>query len=517
MKSTPASKVISIYSSSFEENKPFYAINLASAISKVTKEKVLLVDMDTSYESVLKALKLESKTLGEELVVKSAIGIDILGIGHIKKEDIVDLKKSYRYILINLPLQPAKLDIDVFSYSDSIHLFVSSIKANLEKNYLFLEDLIKENEKRLDKRLKIVVNFSNSFDNLSKDEVSWILRRNIFNFLPDASIFEKLVNIDGVPLVLSAKDSAYSKDILRVAKQETGKLFGLALGSGAAFGLAHIGVLKVLEESDIKVDIISGSSMGALIASFWGLGLTSEKIAYIAKKLKHKLNIMRLLDFTIPISGILAGHRLKGFLRAFLGEKTFEDLKIPVKIMVYDLANRETLSIDKGSLLEAVFMSIAVPGIFKPKTDKDRVIIDGGISDPVPVDILLKQGVNKIIAVNVLPGPEDMYRRNMLLKKRFEDQERRIKEGPIHLRLIFFIKRSLKNIFNPNIFDVIMTSMQSMEYMLAKESCEKASLVLHPVLPEAGSVDFHLVKEFIEKGEEEAREHLKEIKEIVAS
>ncbi len=346
--------------------------------------------------------------------------------------------------------------------------------------------------------------------------MSWLIRRDIWAVVPEASILDASVDSKGSPLVLRSQISDYSKSVLRIAKRESGVLLGLALGSGAAFGLAHIGILKILKEKNIPVDIVSGSSIGALIASLWGLGFSPSEIGLIAKKLRNKLNIMRLMDFTIPISSILAGRRLKRFLINILGEKRFEDLKIPVKIMVYDLANRETFAIEKGRLVDAVYTSIAIPGIFKPKVDKERLIVDGGVSDPVPVDILLKQGVRKIIAVNVLPGPEDIHKRNMLLKKKIAGEQDALRRAPFYIKLIAGIRKFFKKIFTPNIFDIIMTSMQSIEYVLAENSCKKASVALHPVLVEATSIDFHLVKNFIKVGEGEALSHIKEIEDLIS-
>jgi NTE family protein len=291
-------------------------------------------------------------------------------------------------------------------------------------------------------------------------------------------------------------------------------MIGLALGSGAAFGMAHIGVLAVLEKEKIPIGVVSGASIGALIAAMWGIGLSAKEIENISGRLKIKLNIMRLLDFTFPISGILAGKRLRRFLRAILGDRTFEDLKIPVKIIVYDLANRETVTVDNGRLLDAVYKSIAVPGIFQPVMEEGKMFVDGGIMDPVPVDALFKSGATKVIAVNALPGPRNIRERNAALKEIEKEEENVIRQGSLDEKIRVHLTRFFRKIFTPNIFDVIMTSMQAMEYSLAEISCCKADVSLHPVLSDAASTDFHLVKKFVKIGEEETLRYIDKIREL---
>jgi NTE family protein len=292
-------------------------------------------------------------------------------------------------------------------------------------------------------------------------------------------------------------------------------VIGLALGSGAAFGLAHIGVLRVLEKENIPIGIVSGSSIGALIAAMWGVGLSSKEIEDISSRLKRKLNIMRLFDFTFPITGILAGKRLRRFLRAILGDKTFEDSRVPIKIIVYDLANRETVVVESGSLVDAVYKSVAVPGIFHPVIENGKMFVDGGVLDPVPVDTLFKNGATKVIAVNVLPGPRNICEKNMALKETEKEEKNVMRHGSLDEKIGVHLTRFLRKTFTPNIFDVIMTSMQAMEYSLAEISCYRANVSLHPVLSEAASTDFHLVRNFVKIGEEETLRHIDKIKELV--
>ena len=492
-----ACRIISVYSNVPVSGRAEYSVNLAAAIAKVTGKKTAFID-----------------STGQMIGISMEAGIDVLTPIEINPDMLQVHKRDYNYVVINAHDNEAGLLYDILACSDSVHFFTDSTTDKLKDARLFLKELVSRDRKDIIGRLKIVVCRLDIFDKLSEEDMSWILKRDIWAIVPEAGTLDPLIDSGGIPVVLKPGLTPYSIEVSRIAKKETGKLLGLALGSGAAFGLAHVGVIKVLEENRIPVDIISGSSMGAIIASMWGLGLSAREIEKITMTLKKKLNIMRLLDFTIPVSGVLSGARLKRFLRSILGEKTFEDLKIPVKIMIYDLANRETVTVDKGPLFDAVFMSIAVPGIFEPTVKKDKVYIDGGVSDPVPVDALVNEGVSKIIAVNVLPGPQDIYIRNMAVRGRLQREEFQMLNSPFYVKWGLMIKARLRKAFTPNIFDVIMTSMQAMEYMLAESSCKKASITIHPVVADATSIDFHLVRAFIQKGEKETISCIEEIKSL---
>jgi NTE family protein len=146
--------------------------------------------------------------------------------------------------------------------------------------------------------------------------------------------------------------------------------------------------------------------------------------------------------------------------------------------------------------------------------ENNRMIIDGGVLDPMPVDILYKCGAKRIIAVNVLPGPKDIHERNIYIKEMAKEEENIIRNSSYAAGIIIRLKRFFRRIFMPNIFDVIITSMQAMEYELAERSCAKVDISLHPVLSDATSTDFHLVKKFVKKGEDETMLHIDKIRNL---
>ena len=159
----------------------------------------------------------------------------------------------------------------------------------------------------------------------------------------------------------------------------------LSLGSGAARGLAHIGILKAFKEEDIAIPEISGASMGALIGACFAATGDIQMIEDIALNIDWK-KTMKLADPSIFLlaKGALHGKKIKDLLKTIIGDITFSDLKIPLSIVATDIETGEEVVFRSGSVLDAVMASIAIPGIFVPVKIKNRYLMDGGIIDPVP-------------------------------------------------------------------------------------------------------------------------------------
>ena len=175
---------------------------------------------------------------------------------------------------------------------------------------------------------------------------------------------------------------------------------GLALGGGGARGLAHIGVLRVLEKNNIPIDMISGSSMGAIIGSFYSASKDIERLEDIAKRTDWK-KIVSLIDPAIK-QGVIEGKKVYDFIEGEIGKVSFSDLSIPFSAVATDLKTGESIVFKDGeSVASFVRASISLPLIFKPVKIKGRVLADGGLSMPVPVDAVKDMGADIIIAVNL--------------------------------------------------------------------------------------------------------------------
>ena len=177
------------------------------------------------------------------------------------------------------------------------------------------------------------------------------------------------------------------------------KKLGLALGSGAVRGLAHIGVIQALVKNDIPIDYIAGTSIGAWVGAHYALYQDLARLEeFTVGKRKEKL--MSFLEPSLA-GGLIKGEKLGILLEEWLGHATFEDLKIPLRIVAADLISGEQVVFDRGSLALATRASMAVPGVFRPVPFEGKLLIDGGICNPVPDSIARAMGADVVLAVNL--------------------------------------------------------------------------------------------------------------------
>jgi len=177
-----------------------------------------------------------------------------------------------------------------------------------------------------------------------------------------------------------------------------GKKIGLALGAGSTKGFAHIGVLQTLEEAGIAVDMISGSSMGAIIGAIYSVGTDLDML----ERFILSLNLRGYLDVQFPLSnGLLRGEKIEELIRLFTHGKTFMETKIPFCCVAVDAETGKLDVLEDGLLHEAVRASMSIPAIFEPKEFNGRTYIDGGVLERVPCKCLRDRGMDVVIGVDV--------------------------------------------------------------------------------------------------------------------
>lgn len=168
----------------------------------------------------------------------------------------------------------------------------------------------------------------------------------------------------------------------------------MALGGGGAKGVAHIGVLHALEEARVKPDYIAGTSVGAMVAAMYAFNININTIANIARD----LTLAQITTFKLNKTGFFTADPLKEILIEYLGEVNIEDASIPLSIVATDLTSGEEVIFTKGPLADAVCASASIPGVYIPMRLNDRILVDGGIVQNVPIRPLKSMGAGVIIA-----------------------------------------------------------------------------------------------------------------------
>ncbi len=172
---------------------------------------------------------------------------------------------------------------------------------------------------------------------------------------------------------------------------------GLALGGGAFRGLAHIGVLEVLEENGVPIHMVAGTSMGAVVGGIYCTGMRMG----LLEKYCYTLDEKNLIDMVIPHMGLIAGDRIELLIKTLTGDRTFDQLKIPFAAVATDIEKGEQVVLREGKVYEAVRASISIPGVFRPVRRQDRLLVDGGVVARVPTDAARDMGADLVISVDV--------------------------------------------------------------------------------------------------------------------
>ena len=190
-------------------------------------------------------------------------------------------------------------------------------------------------------------------------------------------------------------------DAQRLARWLMDRPIGLVLGGGGAYGIAHVGVLKALDEARVPIDVVGGTSMGAIVAGAVALGWSPDRLMGEMRRLFSSRFV--LYDPTIPLSALLAGKKLDRVLQKFFDDIPIADLWVPFFSVATDISRARPHVYDSGSLRDAIRSSCSIPGVFPPFREADQLLVDGGLVDNLPIDVMGARCHGPIIAVDVFP------------------------------------------------------------------------------------------------------------------
>lgn len=272
---------------------------------------------------------------------------------------------------------------------------------------------------------------------------------------------------------------------------------GLALGGGGARGLAHIGLLRVLEREGIPIRFIAGTSMGGLVGALYAAGLPLAEVEAEVRRYSRISEQLKLVDISISGAGLsIRGRRIYNFLADLLGEElTFADLNLPLAMVAVDLLTGRDVVLQGGTVIDAVRATISVPGVFMPVDLGPYRLVDGGVLNNVPVSVARELGDEPVLAVDVLPS----FRQNM----------------PGQQAVVSGLELSLGPIYLKETYNVLMI-------MIAAITDEQLhhyppDLLLRPELPADITllVGFSRADEIIDAGERAAAEALPQIRRLL--
>ncbi|NBC84017.1 MAG: patatin [Bacteroidetes bacterium] len=245
------------------------------------------------------------------------------------------------------------------------------------------------------------------------------------------------------------------------------KKIGLALGGGAVLGAAHVGVLKALDEFDIEISFVTGTSIGAFVGAFVAFSKKWQEIEKFAVDLKW----MDISGLSLSQYGLMSNKKMGIAIQEVIGKKNIEDSNIPLTMITTDITTGEKIVLSKGSVAEGVMASTCIPGLFIPVEINKKMLVDGGIVENVPVTPLKEMGADYIIGVD------------LNAKHAYKKPE--------------------------NIIDVIVNSFHFTLQASAKIQTKAADLLIEPDLSTFNRADMDQVEKLIEKGYEDAVKKLK--------
>ena len=271
---------------------------------------------------------------------------------------------------------------------------------------------------------------------------------------------------------------------------------GLALGGGGARGLAHIGVLKVLDRAGIEVSCIAGTSMGAIIGTAFAAGMSPAELEREALRFSTKRQLLRMADVSLG-RAILSGRHVRKLLVGQLGlEKSFSDLRIPVAVVATDISQQRSMIFSEGPVIDAVMASSAFPGVFPPIEINKQFYVDGLIFNNVPADVARQLGSDVVLAVDVIPLKPDTPVDQDLPP---EDNHKRA----------------------PGVSQVLYQAVWMMVATMSERNLVAAhtEIILRPRLPSDLSIFLGFIRtaEAIAAGEKVAEENLESIRQLVFS
>lgn len=415
------------------------------------------------------------------------------------RKKMSDLLQRYRHLFFLLPPN-AQTDLAIYlcEQSDELVVMTENNEEDLYEAGLFLSTL--ESESTMPRPVLVLSRQpSGHFNRRIPSEQG--INGKTTHHLPELSEQALQDSLHHRSHALADPDTNYGRIIRRLGRLLTGKSVGLALGGGAARGLAHIGVLEVLENEGITVDMVAGSSIGALVGAAWARGASTEQMKEWAYDFAKNYSLWGFTNLRIPpLRGIFSTGRIEHFIEKLLGDFTFAELQLPLRVTSTSLPDIEEVVFSQGLLREAVRASISLPVLFPPVETDEGFLVDGAVIDPVPITPLKDAGVEHVIGVNAVP-PVDII-----------SESPRSRHRPV--QGWDWLKSFILPTAYGNVIDIHMRALEIMQAEQSVRSCRRAEAVITPAVNRHAWHEFNAPGAFIKAGRRAARSQIDTIKQL---
>ncbi len=485
------------------KDQAFFAINLGISLAEQTRKKILMLSAGIDSQTLLTGLGLkefipssppltngifqDQRRLDQHVLVHPS-GLEILALDEISflKEAVSQgthftdaIKDHYDFCLLFLPPRIDELIINITTDSDRAMAVLGHESREEDFSLLRRIDESMPAKKRLEKVWLDTKSSSHPRDWIPEFKIPW-----------DETWGGRMMQTESAALLPPEKMGQRMFD--RLARSLGELVIGFAMGSGAAHGYSLIGMLKVMEREGIFPDVISGTSMGALLGAFYAMGLSPDEIEKIACDMTQA-RLRRMMDLTFPRSGIFVGNGILNFLRSIIGDRTFSDLLLPFCCIAVDIMTGKEIAIEEGNVAEAVRASLSLPVFLKPHYMNGRYLVDGGLVNPVPTSHIIAQGANILISANLTS-----------------------KAGERRVPRVMGWRKPLRSFLRgPNLIEILLKTIYTMQYEISAARSEIAHVVMHVNTGDYQWWDLNKAPEIIAIGAASAEENIPKMKSLL--
>ncbi len=524
-------KIICILNAVQDSHEKAIIVDIARKLIKETNGKVVVMDLDASQASIASMLHLERETTGSRWIVENLDKIKEEELSQILPEDaagvklfiptsqdiialssyIVQLlsvfKEYYNFVLVNFKVT-SRLDNSVVRTMEQantvLYLFEQSEASN-EQDYLLLQHIQREFPHFMSK-MEIVAIRETLNQPVSLTLYSLVERHHIHYLRLDEDPMRFLFSEEPTAKSEQGEDEVpqLKRDMSRIARRLGNVSVGLVLGGGGARAYAHLGILKVLEEENIPIDMIAGTSMGAFLGALYIQGKTIEEILEISRDSWKKLKSP--VSWTIPRASFIKAKRIRNIVHDIFGDVLIEDLPLPFFCVAGDLVSGQEVIMAQGKLYEAILASGALPAFFAPVPINEMQLVDGGVVNNVPGDVLKKQGIDIVIAVDVTPEREV----HLLPGKDIQTHKRSV------FRRAFQYVKQLKSSYGTILLPRIILRVIAIEGLeITRNKSRYFDIHIKPNLEDFDLFDFRNLQQIVNIGEQTGREEITKIRETL--